>query len=116
MKCHKLFIECHCEFLNGLPFKILEFSCKNANCKYKIEHCNCGRKSTQLFEGVTQYLFECGCEFEYDIEVGVRKHIKFCVNFVISFRIYYCKFLSMDLMIASNNFDGHDNDIKRTSI
>ena len=47
---------------------------KNANCKYKAVHCDCGRKPIQLFEGVTPYLCECGCEFEYDIEVGLRKY------------------------------------------
>ena len=73
VKCHKLFIECQCKFLNTLPSKGLAFSCKNAN-KYKTVHCDCGRKSIQLFEGVTPYLCECGCEFEHDIEVGVRKY------------------------------------------
>ena len=74
VKCNKLFIECQCKFLNALPSKGLAFSCKNANCKYKTVNCDCGRKSIQLFEGVTPYLCECGCEFEYDIEVGVRKN------------------------------------------
>ena len=70
VKCHKLFIECHCKFQNALP----AFSCKNANCKYKTVLCDCGRKSIQLFEGVTPYLRECGSEFEYDIEEGVQKY------------------------------------------
>ena len=74
VKCNKLFVECQCKFLNALPSKGLAFSCKNANCKYKTVHCDCGRKSIQLFEVVTPYLCECDCEFEYDIEVGIRKY------------------------------------------
>ena len=73
VKCHKCFIECHCKFLNALPSKGFAFSSKNANCKYKTVHCDCGRISVQLFEGVTPYLCECGYEFDYSIEVGIRK-------------------------------------------
>ena len=41
-KCHKVFIECECKFPNALPSKGLVFPCKNANCKYKTAHRNCG--------------------------------------------------------------------------
>ena len=74
VKCHKLFIECHCKFLNALSCEGLAFSCKNAICKYETVHCDCGRKSIQLFERVTPHLCECGCEFEYNIEVSVQKY------------------------------------------
>ena len=45
VKCRTLFVECHCKFRNVLPFKVLAFSRKNANCKYKTKHCDCGKNS-----------------------------------------------------------------------
>ena len=67
-------VKCHNKFLIALPSKGLVRSCKNANGKYKIVHCDCGRKPVQRFERMTPYLCEYGFEFEYDIEVGVQKY------------------------------------------
>ena len=72
-KCNKLFMECNCESYNQLPGQGLAFCCKNVKCHYKTVHCDCSRKSVQLFTGTTPYLCECGCEFEYDIDMGVTK-------------------------------------------
>ena len=71
--CEKQYLECHCKRINLLPSKGLAVTCKNLQCHYKMIHCDCGKKSVQLFEGMTPYECECECEFEYDIEIGITK-------------------------------------------
>ena len=54
--------------------KVWRFFAKTQIVNIKLYIAIVGENTFSFFEGVTPYLCKCGCEFEYDIEVGVKKY------------------------------------------
>ena len=49
----------------------MKWRCLKPNCSYHIVHCECGKiSSEEMKERI--YKCNCGVEFEYDIEFGVK--------------------------------------------
>jgi len=89
-----------------LPPKYMKWKCLNFKLDQHIVHCDCGRITLtyQDMKSSSPYLCPCSFEFEYDVEIGVKK-FKF---------IYF--FVMLHTTIATFNVNGLNDALKRKSI
>jgi len=73
VKCSKYSILCVCKVINKLPPKPMSRKCSNFQCCHFTVHCDCGRITYQDLKSSDPYKCPCGYEFEYDIEIGVKR-------------------------------------------
>ena len=71
VQCSKYSLRCACGVINTLPPNSMNWRCLTPSCFDHIVHCECGKISS---EEIKERIYKCNCgvEFEYDIEFGVK--------------------------------------------
>ena len=74
VQCSKYFLRCACGVVNTLPPKSMNWRCLKPSCE-------CGKISSEDMKKRI-YKFNCGVEFEYDIELVLN-----CLKMVLFFKL-----------------------------